>query len=54
MSASEDVGQVKPKGDGLFTYDDVDTRMKYKEIQGKKKKPKIKVEKRVNRQRRIM
>jgi len=53
---SEDIkpAEAKPKGTGIFTGDDVDTRMKYKEFQkGLGKTPKIKVEVRKNRQREI-
>ena len=54
---SEDIkpAEAKPKGTGIFTGDDVDTRMKYKEFQKgpRGKTPKIKVEVRRNRQREI-
>ncbi len=53
---SEDISppEAKPKGEGLFTADDVDTRMKYKSSQqGPGKTPKVKVEVRKNRQREI-
>ena len=46
--------ESKPKGTGISTYDDVDTRMEYKESQkGPGKTPNIKVEVRKNRQREI-
>lgn len=53
---SEDItpSEAKPKGGGLFTGDDVDTRMKYKESQkGPGKTPKTKVEVKQNRQREV-
>lgn len=53
---SEDItpAEAKPKGTGISTYDDVDTRTEYKESQkGPGKTPKIKVEVRKNRQREI-
>lgn len=53
---SEDItsSDAKPKGEGLFTGDDVDTRMKYKESQkGPGKTPKTKVEIKQNRQREV-
>ena len=53
---SEDIipPEAKPKGGGLFTGNDVDTRTKYKESQkGPGKTPKVKVEVRKNRQREI-
>lgn len=55
MSVEEDIGQTKPKGDGLFTDDDVDTRMKYKENQKDKKTrtSRVKVQSHTNRQRRV-
>ena len=53
---SEDITppEAKPKGEGLFTADDVDTRMKYKGFQkGPGKTPKTKIEIRKNRQREV-
>jgi hypothetical protein len=52
---TEDVGRAKPEGEGLFTGDDVDTRMKYKAIQRGKKRPraKISVQRHMNRQRKV-
>lgn len=54
---SEDIkpAEAKPKGTGIFTDDDVDTRMKYKEFQHgpEGKPPKVKVEVKQNRQREI-
>lgn len=53
---SEDITppEAKPKGEGLFTGDDVDTRMKYKESQrGPGKTPKTKVEIKQNRQKEV-
>lgn len=54
---SEDIkpAEAKPKGTGILSSDDMDTRMKYKEFQKgpKGKTPKTKVEVRQNRQREI-
>lgn len=54
---SEDIkpAEAKPKGTGISSSDDVDTRMKYKEFQKgpKGRYPKVKVEVRRNRQREI-
>ena len=54
---SEDIkpAEAKPKGTGVSTGDDVDTRMKYKSVQHgpKGKTPKTKVEVKKNRQRAV-
>jgi len=54
---SEDIksAEAKPKDDGIFSSDDIDTRMKYKEFQHdpEGKTSKIKIEIRQNRQRAI-
>jgi len=54
---SEDIkpAEAKPKGTGVSTSDDVDTRMKYKSLQHgpEGKTPKVKVEVKQNRQRAV-
>ena len=55
---SEDItpSEAKPKGSGLFNYDDVDTRMGYKAVDkdpSTSGTPKVKVTKHRNRQREV-